>query len=265
MDLHDLNIVALTGAGLSVESGISTYWGKNGSYTRLQEEHGVPVEKIIHPDMLHDDPGLFWRYWRSMLSLVDNAQPNNAHHSLARISKAAGSFLELTQNVDGLSLKAGVSAHQHLEIHGNTRSHHCLNCGHVYSDLVHSVGSYPKCYRCSPIKGAPLRPNMLLYGEDLREGVLDLAIEAASKCQVLLVIGTELHFLYLFEIIAAARRNDAVIVNVNPEPLEGISYYDAIYGVNSRLDVFNVQRTASVGLEETLALIESNRLTPSQL
>ncbi|MDU8351210.1 Sir2 family NAD-dependent protein deacetylase [Pseudomonas syringae pv. actinidiae] len=265
MDLQDLNIVALTGAGLSVESGISTYWGKQGSYTKLRDEHGVPIEEIIHPDMLHSDPGLFWRYWRSMLKLIDGALPNEAHHTLARISKMAGSFMELTQNVDGLSLKAGVKTEHHFEIHGNAQSHHCLNCGEVHADATYQQGSYPKCYKCSPIKGQPLRPNMLLYGEDLRSGILDSAVKAASECQILLVIGTELHFLYLFEIIAAARKNDAIVVNINPVPLEGISYYDTLFEVNSRLDVFNIQQTASTGLKHALDLIHTNKLTPSQM
>jgi len=265
MDLKDLNIVAITGAGLSVESGIPTFWGSNGAYTKLQKTYGVPVEEIIHPDMLHKDPALFWRYWHSMLLLVNKASPNVAHHLLAKISLEARSFIELTQNIDGLSLAAGMSADNHLEIHGNARSHHCLECGEISHGIVDSSKGYPMCFKCHPYEGRPLRPNMLLYGESLTKGALEQATKAASGCQILLVIGTELHFLYLFEIIAAARRNNAIVVNINPTPLKDISYYDTIYGVNSRLDVFNIQDTASTGLTQALELIKSNRLIPSQL
>lgn len=260
MDLSRYNVVAITGAGLSVESGIPTYRGPDGIYTKIQKTLGKPIEDIIHPTTAKSNPELFWQYWWTIKEVIDASKPNKAHHLLKEISGKAKSFLEITQNIDGLSLKSGMNDDQIIEIHGSANLYHCIRCG-LKSDLDgFPRAGVPNCPSCIPTKKSIFRPNVVMFTENIKSEHYKRAISRASQCDVMLIIGTELHFDYLIDMVMTARSNKAIIIWINPEPFIGFKYYDYFYNIYSNYDALEINKTASEGIQEVIDMASNNNL-----
>ncbi|MBL0387660.1 iron dicitrate transport regulator FecR [Tumebacillus sp. ITR2] len=162
--------VAITGAGISVPSGLPTI---------NREWRGVPLREVFTEEMFKDDPARFYQCYREMLLDWREARPNPAHEALA-----ARGVRIITQNFDGLHQEAG--SKEVLEIHGNLRELVCLHCREVYPAHVAETNHLPHCPTC----GNLLKPNIVLLGEKVRHIVI--ATDWVGQCDLLLVIGTKL-------------------------------------------------------------------------
>lgn len=213
-----MNILAITGAGLSVGSGLSTYRGASGSYTEIEAKYGMPVEQIVSLATLQSQPELLWRHWLGMHAHYSDATPSIGHYALKRLSEAAHEYMEVTQNVDGLSLRAGTSPSNVIELHGSARRYFCQKCGGDHQlSMCADMPLPPRCYRCREPEGAVIRPDVVLFGEMIDENKLNVAIDYASKVDLVIVTGTTLQFMYLIAILASAVEAGAKVIYIDPE------------------------------------------------
>ena len=164
--------VALTGAGISAESGIPTFRSKGG----LWEKYDPYVYASI--DTFREDPSKYWTIRGEFIRSYDTYQPNKAHLALAELEKMGIVHLVITQNIDGLHKKAG--SRNVAEIHGSLRETYCLQCGKEFIAPHVPEGMPPYC-DC----GGVLKPNTVLFGEQLPQGALETAPRRWSSQQPL--------------------------------------------------------------------------------
>lgn len=199
-------VVALTGSGVSAESGVPTFRdAQTGLWARYD-----PME-LATPEAFARDPGLVWRWYAWRRELVGGARPNPGHEALAALETSAPDFTLLTQNVDGLHGEAGSA--RVVELHGNIRRSRC-SLENVTVEPVGSDHLPPPCPNC----GAPLRPDVVWFGEALPGEALRDASEAASSCDLFLSIGTSGLVYPAASLPYEALGNGATVVEVNPEP-----------------------------------------------
>jgi NAD-dependent deacetylase len=205
---------ALTGAGISAESGVPTFRGPGGLW------EGSRPEELASVEGFRRDPAQVWRWYRWRRSILETVSPNAGHEALARIEGRVEALCLATQNVDGLHARAG--SRRVLELHGNILRSRCLeDCGaDVKEDPAEPV---PRC-SC----GAPLRPDVVWFGEMLSSEVLGLAFERAAECQVCLIVGTSGIVYPAAALPEAARRAGALLIEVNPEETPLSRFCDAI-------------------------------------
>jgi NAD-dependent deacetylase len=170
--------VVLTGAGISVESGIPTFRGPEGLWRTF-----LP-EDLATPQAFARDPQLVWEWYDWRRGKITQARPNPGHEALVRLESLVPEFLLLTQNVDGLHRLAG--SRRLLKIHGSIWEVRCLACGAVREDRRVPLPLPPQCDAC----GGLLRPNVVWFGEALDPYILPQAEAALTRCQVVLVVGT---------------------------------------------------------------------------
>jgi NAD-dependent deacetylase len=170
--------VALTGAGISVGSGIADFRSPGGLWSIFSPDEYATLEVFL------DNPQKAWQLYREMGRSLLGKKPNRAHRVLAELEGDGLLKGVITQNVDNLHQAAG--SRKVLEIHGDHQHLHCLQCGHVTpvtEDLYHTEG-VPACHTCS----YPYKPNVVLFGESVRS--LHAIEELLTNCDLLLVIGT---------------------------------------------------------------------------
>lgn len=171
------NIVILTGAGVSAESGIATFRGPGGLW------EGHRVEDVCTPQALRADPALIHRFYDLRRAALDTVQPNAAHHALAALDRAwDGELLIVTQNVDDLHERAG--AGRLLHMHGALRSALCAMCG-ARGDWT---GTLPPGSRCTACAAPALRPDIVFFGEMPYQ--MDRIVAAIGSCDLFVSIGT---------------------------------------------------------------------------
>lgn len=197
----------LTGAGVSAESGVPTFRdAQTGLWSRFD-----PAQ-LASPEGFRADPPLVWRWYAWRRELVARAAPNAAHHALARASGRFERLTLITQNVDGLHRRAG--CRDVIELHGNILRTKCFaECGVRYEDpATVPAGEPPRCPSC----GSWLRPDVVWFGEMLDPDTLARAEEAASACELMLVVGTSGLVYPAAGLPALARRGGARVIIVNP-------------------------------------------------
>lgn len=199
------HIVALTGAGISRESGLPTF---REAQTGLWEQYRP--EDLATPEAFARDPGLVWRWYAWRRSLVNAAAPNAAHRALFDVENAAPRFTLVTQNVDGLHQRAGSA--DVIELHGNITRVRCNRCGrYVAAEGLPDEG--PVECDC----GGLLRPDVVWFGEMLPHEALERAAEAAGACDVFLVIGTSGVVYPAAGLTEIALRTGAGVISINPD------------------------------------------------
>jgi NAD-dependent deacetylase len=201
---HAGSIVALTGSGISAESGLPTFRGVGG----LWRAHRV--EQLASMEGFTRDPVLVWTWYNERKVAHQRAQPNAGHYALARLERQTGDFTLCTQNVDSLHLQAGSS--NVLELHGNLREARCTHC-------TTRVPLGPEGLPLDKIDhacGGRLRPNIVWFGEALPAPTWRLAEEAASRAEVILVIGTSA-VVYPAAALATHYNARAYVAEINPE------------------------------------------------
>jgi len=196
-------IVFVTGAGISQESGIPTFRGKDG-YWRKHD----PM-KLATIDAFYDDPKLVWEWYEDRRKNILDSKPNLGHKAIAELEKYAR-VIVLTQNIDGLHQRAG-SSHV-LELHGSIIRIKCTVCD-FHDDITVSFEKIPPLCKCGNI----LRPDVVWFGEGLPQDVWQEAISEASSCDVMIIAGTSLVVSPANTLPIYAKQNNAVLVEVNPE------------------------------------------------
>ncbi|RLE16938.1 MAG: NAD-dependent protein deacylase [Acidobacteria bacterium] len=178
-----MNVVVMTGAGISAESGIQTFRGTNG----LWENHRI--EEVASPIAFRRDPVMVWNFYLQRRKQALTCRPNTGHLAVAELEKwirsAGGSFLLVTQNVDGLHSRAG--SRNVIEMHGSLMMTRCTACGEVFQDESTDMELPPR-HDC-PDKGL-LRPHIVWFGESLFPGDMERIESAIEMCDMFIVIGT---------------------------------------------------------------------------
>ncbi len=201
-------ICALTGAGISAESGVPTFRdAQTGMWAQFD-----PLE-LATPDAFRRNAKLVWDWYAWRRELVAGAAPNAGHRALAAIQTAKPDFLVITQNVDGLHQAAGST--NVVELHGNIQRVKCSRDGTIVATWDDSSPrEAPRCAQC----GAFLRPDVVWFEETLPDDALARAERAARDCDVLLVVGTAAEVYPAAMLPAYARHHGAAIVEINPNP-----------------------------------------------
>jgi NAD-dependent deacetylase len=210
-------LVVFTGAGLSAESGIPTYRGAGGLWSKYDPE------KFASIDYFMQNPSYYWQFFKEeRYPIIKSARPNQAHHALVKLEKQDTLFRVITQNIDGLHQEAGQS--RVIELHGNTRRIRCLDCSKIYpmEEIFQRLDKEPVPL-CSC--GGRLKPDVVMFGEGLPPRALNDAWEAARYCDTFMVAGSSLVVNPAAQIPVLARQNGAslVIINIDPTPLDGIA------------------------------------------
>ena len=196
-------IVVVTGAGISQESGIPTFRGKDG----LWKKHD-PM-KLATIDAFYDDPKLVWEWYEDRRKNILTAEPNPGHTAIAELEKFA-KVVVLTQNIDGLHQKSGST--NVLELHGSIIRIKCTVCD--FKDEISSRFEElpPRC-KCGEI----LRPDVVWFGESLPQDVWSKAIIHSNSCDVMIIAGTSLVVSPANTLPIYAKQNNALLIEVNPE------------------------------------------------
>jgi len=173
--------VALTGAGISTESGIPDFRSPTGIWRRYD-----PMEYATI-DAFHADPAKVWDFYGKRLAALAGAEPNDGHRALAELERRGWVEAVITQNVDGLHARAG-SRHV-VEVHGSIRTASCDRCGAtVTSEEAIVLLPVPSCPDC----GRVLKPDVVMFGERLPEAAIDRAIRLSAEAALMLVVGSSL-------------------------------------------------------------------------
>jgi NAD-dependent deacetylase len=218
-------IVALTGAGISTDSGIPDFRGPQGVWTR-----DPGAEKLATLQHYLADPEVRKRAWRNRLeSPAWEAKPNAGHLALAALERRGTLHTLITQNVDGLHLMAGSSPERVIEIHGTLRRVACLACGERAPTervlaRVRAGEEDPSCRTC----GGILKTATISFGQGLVAEDLAQAERAARSCDLMLAVGTKLSVWPIAGVVPVAKEAGARVVILNAEPTEMDALADAV-------------------------------------
>ncbi len=206
-------LVVLTGAGISAESGVPTFRGKDG----LWKQHSAI--DLATPEAFQRDSRLVWEFYNWRRELLFPLKPNAAHEALVELEKRVPHFTLITQNIDGLHQVAG-SRHV-LELHGNIWWVRCTVCGQCYEERTVPLPELPPCRACRKL----LRPNVVWFGEMLDSNVLGGAFNALESSDVMIVIGTSGTVQPAASMGMAAKRSGATVAEINLDPTPYTSIY----------------------------------------
>nr|HID59593.1 NAD-dependent deacylase [Desulfobacterales bacterium] len=196
--------LALTGAGISVESGIPDFRSADGLWSRFDPAEYATITAF------RKDPEKVWRMLREMEQVVSKARPNKAHKGMGELEKMGVLHFIITQNVDNLHQAGG--AKNVIEYHGNFSTLSCLWCGKSYLTEDKKGEYVPKC-ECGRI----LKPDVIFFGEAIPEDALERSFELAASAQALMVVGTSAVVSPANAIPSIAKQNGARIIEINKE------------------------------------------------
>ena len=197
------SIVFVTGAGISQESGIPTFRGKDGHWRKHD-----PM-KLATIDAFYEDPHLVWEWYEDRRQNIRAAEPNPGHKAIAELEKFY-KVTVLTQNIDGLHQRAGSS--RVLELHGSIVRIKCTVCD-FQADITEDFEEIPPKCNCGNI----LRPDVVWFGESLPQDVWTNAMKEASLCDIMIIAGTSLVVSPANTLPAFAKQNNAILIEINPE------------------------------------------------
>ena len=229
-----MRVFILTGAGVSAESGIPTFRGKDGYWRNLDPA------KLATPEAFARDPQLVWDWYRERRGRIRKAQPNAAHEAIARLAEHADEFLLVTQNVDDLHARAGISNDQMVQIHGDIFVTRCSRCDFSHegrggsleppgarviqseSGRLRSIAptsendvGLPQCPECSAL----MRPGVVWFGEQLPWRELKRVKNFLDRgtCDVVIAAGTTAAFGYIVDWALLASGDAGKLIEINPE------------------------------------------------
>ena len=178
------NIVFFGGAGVSTESGIPDFRSVDGLYN---QKYDYPPEEILSHSFFINHISEFYKFYRDKM-ICENAKPNMAHVKLAEWEKEGKVKAVITQNIDGLHQKAG--SKNVLELHGSVLRNYCMDCEKLYSiDIIINSDNVPHCEIC----GGIVKPDVVLYEEQLNNDIINNAVKAISYADTLIIGGTSLN------------------------------------------------------------------------
>ena len=196
-------VVFVTGAGISQESGIPTFRGKDGLWRNYD------AMKLATINAFYDNPKLVWEWYNERRKNIFSAEPNLGHKAIAELEKFV-KVVVLTQNIDGLHQRAGST--EVLELHGSIVKIKCTVCDFKNEILTEFIRIPPLC-KCGNI----LRPDVVWFGESLPQEIWQQAMIHASKCDVMIVVGTSLAVSPANTLPIYAKQNKATLIEINPE------------------------------------------------
>lgn len=211
------HVLAITGAGISADSGLPTYRGIGGLYENKDTEDAMPIEEALSGETFARDPALTWKHIARIEAAGRGAGYNAAHLVLARLEEVCGHVCVITQNVDGFHTAAG--SNDVIEMHGNVHDLHCTRCH--YAKRVDDFSSLatvpPHCPDC----GAIVRPRVVLFGEMLpARAVARYEAALAGDFDVVMAIGTTAVFPYIAAPVVTAAQAGAATIEINPATSE---------------------------------------------
>lgn len=219
-------VVALTGAGISTDSGIPDFRGPQGVWTRNPH-----AEKMSDIHYYLADPAVRKASWQNRLSSPAwSAQPNPGHLALVELERRGKLHALITQNIDELHQIAGNTPERVIEVHGTMRRFMCWGCGmrgpmQLVLERVRTGEEDPRCRDC----GGILKSDTISFGQQLVPEVIDQAMQAAGEADFFLAVGTSLQVYPVAGTVEVARSAGAriVIVNAEPTPFDGLA--DAVF------------------------------------
>lgn len=198
--------IALTGAGISVESGIPAFRGSQGLWDKYDPAEYATIEAFM------SDPFKVWKMLKELYETVRRAEPNAAHRALAELEAMGKLRAVITQNVDSLHQRAG--SRNVIEFHGSGETLTCLSCGGKFRIEDIDLENIPPLCHC----GGILKPDVVFFGEPIPPEALKIAFELAERCDLLLVVGTSAQVYPAASIPRIARDSGARVVEINLEP-----------------------------------------------
>jgi len=199
------NVAALTGAGVSAESGVPTFRGNNGLWKQRRPE------ELATPGAFARDPKLVWEWYNWRRGVLAEVKPNPGHYALAELEQRLSAFTLITQNVDGLHLRAG--SRNVLQVHGSIWNLRCLICEQERVDRRTPLPEIPPTCEC----GGMLRPGGVWFGEALPRDIWREAEAAARSADLFLVIGTSAVVYPAAGLAQIAKASGARVVEINIE------------------------------------------------
>jgi NAD-dependent deacetylase len=196
-------VAVLTGAGISAESEVPTFRGKDGLWKKFS-----PME-LANFDAFIQNPKLVWEWYNWRRGLINDVEPNPGHYALAKMEEIAPEFTLITQNVDGLHKRAG--SKNILELHGRIYESFCIDCQKRYDEPEFEDG-VPRC-EC----GGLVRPDVVWFGESLDPEIIDKAFRTSATCEVFLSVGTSAQVQPAASLPVIAKQSGAYVVEINPE------------------------------------------------
>ena len=212
--LSSKRLVALTGAGISAESGVPTFRGKGGIWQRYR------VTDLATPHAFAKDPRLVWEFYNWRRDLISKVTYNPAHKALVDLEKIVPHFALITQNIDDLHRKAG--SKNLIELHGNIWWVKCSKCDYKAKDERVPIPFPPICSKC----GGMLRPDVVWFGEFLDMDILNMAVSEVERADTILVVGTSAVVQPAASLIGIGKKSGAFLIEVNLEPTEATPIFD---------------------------------------
>lgn len=208
------SIVFFTGAGISSESGIPTFRGKDGIWNKLRPE------ELANFDAFMRNPEMVWEWYNHRKKIIHDARPNAAHLTIAEMQNHFKNVTVVTQNIDNFHRRAG--SNNVFELHGNIERNFCINCKKYYNEELDFSAGVPKC-DC----GGLIRPDVVWFGEYLPEDQFLGGEKAAINSDVFFVVGTSAVVYPAAGLVYTAKQSGSTIVEINIEetPLSSIANY----------------------------------------
>ena len=209
------SVVFFGGAGVSTESGIPDFRSKDGLYN---QKYKYPPEEILSHTFFMSNTDEFYKFYKDKMNSL-KYKPNITHIKLAELEKIGKIKAIVTQNIDGLHQKAG--SKKVLELHGSVHRNYCMKCGKFYdAEYVFNSESNPKC-SC----GGIIKPDVVLYEENLNEDILDEAIMQISNCDTLIVGGTSITVYPASGLIRFYKGNKLILINKDKTPYDKLANF----------------------------------------
>ena len=209
------SVVFFGGAGVSTESGIPDFRSKDGLYN---QKYKYPPEEILSHTFFMNNTDEFYKFYKDKMNSL-KYKPNITHIKLAELEKIGKIKAIVTQNIDGLHQKAG--SKKVLELHGSVHRNYCMKCGKFYdAEYVFNSESNQKC-SC----GGIIKPDVVLYEENLNEDILDEAIMQISNCDTLIVGGTSLTVYPASGLIRFYKGNKLILINKDKTPYDKLANF----------------------------------------
>ncbi len=207
------NIVFFGGAGVSTESNIPDFRSESGIY-QTKSKYGYSPEYMLSHSYFMEHTEEFYDFYRTQMIYKD-AKPNLAHMALAKLEQLGNLKAVITQNIDGLHQEAG--SKNVLELHGSVQRNYCMKCNKSYNlDYIINASTTPKCDACYGI----VKPDVVLYEEMLNDDILNKAVHAISKADVLIVGGTSLAVYPAAGLVEYYKGNKLVLINLSATPYD---------------------------------------------
>lgn len=225
-------IVFVTGAGISQESGIPTFRGKDGLWRKYD------VMQLATINAFYENPQLVWEWYNERRRGIFAAKPNPGHYAIAELGKYVD-VVVLTQNIDGLHQRAG--SLNVLELHGSIIRIKCTVCN-FKEEMKKELNDVPPICKCGNI----LRPDVVWFGESLDQEIWKHAIIHASQCDVMIITGTSLVVSPANTLPIYAKQNNAMLIEINPEKTV----------MSSDMD-YSLRKSSAIALSEFVSIFRN--------